>query len=138
MVDFETSKKYNQIVATIMANVLSERKIAGKIVLWDFQPDNPADRLYFNVASIVSDMEKEKIYLQMPFIDYLKMKWQFRKIRKNLRWCNPLIARELPEESKTSLYLIMDYIKEYYEEPSFDIFKQIQNEFYRWPDDNTL
>ena len=138
MVNLETEKKYNQIVATIMANVLSERKIAGKIVLWDFQQDSSADRLYFNVASIVSDKEKENIYLQMSFIDYLKLKWQFRKVRRNLRWCSPLIARELSDESKTSLYLIMDYIRDYYAEPNFDIFKQIQDEFYRWPDDNAL
>ena len=138
MVDFETEKKYNQIVATIMANVLSERKIAGKIVLWDFQQDSLADRLYFNVASIVSDKEKEHIYLQMPFIDYLKLKWQFRKIRKNLHWCSPMMARELPDESKTSIYILMDYIREYYEEPNFDVFDAIQNEFYRWPDHDTL
>ena len=54
------NKQYDEIVATIMANVLSERKIAGKIVLWDFQSNESLDRLYFNVASIVSDMEKER------------------------------------------------------------------------------
>ena len=138
MADFETEKKYNQIVATIMANVLSERKIAGRIVLWDFQSDQATDQLYFNVASIVSDMEKENIYLQMPFMDYLKLKWKFRKVRKNLRWCGPMMARELPDEAKTSIFILMDYIRDYYNEPNFNVFKQIENEFYRWPDDNAL
>lgn len=129
--ELETNKQYDEIVATIMANVLSERKIAGKIVLWDFQSNESLDRLYFNVASIVSDMEKENIYLQMPFIDYLKLKWQFHKIRKNLRWCSPMMARELPDESKTSIYIIMSFIAEYYN-IDMKIFEAIQNEFYSW------
>lgn len=129
--ELETNKQYDEIVATIMANVLSERKIAGKIVLWDFQSNESLDRLYFNVASIVSDMEKENIYLQMPFIDYLKLKWQFHKIRKNLRWCSPMMARELSDESKTSIYIIMSFIAEYYN-IDMKIFEAIQNEFYSW------
>lgn len=125
------NKQYDEIVATIMANVLSERKIAGKIVLWDFQSNESLDRLYFNVASIVSDIEKENIYLQMPFVDYLKLKWQFHKIRKNLRWCSPMMERELPDESKTSIYIIMSFIAEYYN-IDMKIFEAIQNEFYSW------
>ena len=131
MVDKETEIKYNQIVGTIMQNVFAERNVANKIVLWDFQESQPMDRLYFNVASIVADMGKERMYLQMPFIDYLKLKWQFRKKRKNLRWCSPIMTRELPDESKTSLYIIMSFIAEYYN-IDMKVFEDIQKEFYGW------
>ena len=130
-VDRETEIKYNQIVGTIMQNVFAERNVANKIVLWDFQESQPMDRLYFNVASIVADMGKERMYLQMPFIDYLKLKWQFRKKRKNLRWCSPIMTRELPDESKTSLYIIMSFIAEYYN-IDMKVFEDIQKEFYGW------
>lgn len=130
-VDRETEIKYNQIVGTIMQNVFAERNIANKIILWDFQESQSMDRLYFNVASIVADMGKERIYLQMPFFTYLKMKWRIRKTRKNLRWCGPLMARKLPNEAKTSVYILMDYVREYHD-VSYDTFEKINNEFYGW------
>ena len=130
-VDRETEIKYNQIVGTIMQNVLAERNIANKIVLWDFQEPQPMDRLYFNVASIIADMGKERMYVQMPLFAYLKMKWKRRKTRKNLRWCGPLRARQLPNEAKTSVYILMDYVREYYN-VSYDTFEAINNEFYGW------
>ena len=130
-VDKETEIKYNQIVGTIMQNVLAERNIVNKIILWDFQESQSMDRLYFNVASIVADMGKERMYIQMPLFAYLKMKWRRRKTRKNLRWCGPLRARELPDEAKTSVYILMDYVREYYDE-SYEIFEKINDEFYGW------
>lgn len=130
-VDRETEIKYNQIVGTIMQNVLAERNIANKIILWDFQESQPMDRLYFNVASIVADMDKECMYIQMPLFTYLKMKWKRRKTRKNLRWCGPLMKKRLPDEAKTSVYILVDYVREYYDE-SYEIFEEINNEFYGW------
>lgn len=130
-VDRETEIKYNQIVGTIMQNVFAERNIANKIILWDFQESQSMDRLYFNVASIVADMGKERIYLQMPFFTYLKMKWRRRKTRKNLRWCGPLRARKLLDEAKTSVYILMDYVREYYDITP-EVFAAINNEFYGW------
>jgi len=130
-VDRETEIKYNRIVGTILQNVLAERNITDKIILWDFQESQSMDRLYFNVASIVADMGKERMYLQMPFFTYLKMKWKRRKTRKNLRWCGPLRARQLPNEAKTSVYILMDYVREYYN-VSYDTFEKINNEFYGW------
>ena len=130
-VDRETEIKYNQIVGTIMQNVFAERNVANKIVLWDFQESQPMDRLYFNVASIVADMGKERMYIQMPFFAYLKMKWKRRKTRKNLRWCGPLRARKLPNKAKTSVYILMDYVREYYD-IALEVFEAINNEFYGW------
>lgn len=133
MVDRETEKKYDEIIGTIIQNVISERRIAGKIVLWDFQESQAMDRLYFNVASIVSDMNGEKLYIQAPLLTYLEMKWKRRKSRKNLRWCGPLMARQLPDEAKTSIYIIMDCVREYHD-IAFEVFEEINNEFYGWID----
>ena len=89
------------------------------------------DRLYFNVAAIVSDLRGEAMYLQMPFIAYVKLKWKRRKTRKNLRWVTPWMADKLPYEVKTSIYIIMDFIREYHDIP-YKMFEDIQNEFYSW------
>ena len=130
MVDKETEIKYNQIVGTIMQNVISECGLAGdKIVLWDFHEDQPYDRLYFNAAAIVANWKKKRMYVQMPFIDYVKFKWKRRKTHKNLRWCGPLMAHTLPDEAKTSIYLIMSFVAEYYN-IDMEVFKAIQDEFY--------
>lgn len=130
-VDFETEMKYNQVVGTIMQNVMSEAKIAHKIVLWDFNEEQPMNKLYFNVAALVADMYHQYIYVQMPLISYLKMKWKRRKTRRNLRWCSPWMARELPTESKTSVYVLMDFVREYYDVTE-DYMDDINSEFYGW------
>lgn len=127
----DTNKQYDEIVRTIMQNVLAERNIANRIVLWDFQEEQATDRLYFNVASIIADIYKENIYLQMPLIPYLKMKWHRRKGRKNLRWVGHFRANQLPEDAKTSVFILMDYVREYYDLP-YEIFEDINNEYYGW------
>ena len=127
----DTNKQYDEIVRTIMQNVLAERNIASRILLWDFQEEQATDRLYFNVASIIADIYKENIYLQMPLIPYLKMKWRRRKGRKNLRWVGHFRANQLPEDAKTSVFILMDYVREYYDLP-YEIFEDINNEYYGW------
>ena len=131
MDDKEKFGRYDEIVNTILMNVLVERKRCNKILLWDFTPDLPADRLYFNVAAVVADMNKECIYLNMPFLDYLKFKWKRRKSRKNLRYFGPLQAKELDNEFKTSVYLIMDFITEQMA-ITHDFFKEINDAYYGW------
>lgn len=131
-IDKETEIRYNQIVGTIMQNVISECGLAGdKIVLWDFHEDQPYDRLYFNAAAIVANWKKKRMYVQMPFINYVRFKWKRRKTHKNLRWCSPLMAHTLPNDAKTSIYLIIDFVREYYGE-TYDTFEKINNEFYGW------
>lgn len=132
MVDKETEIRYNQIVGTIMQNVISECGLAGdRIVLWDFHEDQPYDRLYFNAAAIVANWKKKRMYVQMPLINYVKFKWKRRKTHRSLRWCGPLMARALPSEAKTSIYLIMSFVAEYYN-IDMEVFKTIQDEFYTW------
>ena len=113
-VDKETEIKYNQIIGTLMQNVIAQYGAADhKIVLWDFQENQPYDRLYFNVAA------------------YLKFKWHRRKTRKNLRWCGPLMARKLSDNARTSIYLLVDFVREFYGEKP-ETFEKINEEFYGW------
>ena len=122
---------YDTVVGTIMSNVIVERQRCGKIILWDFQEDNDWDRLYFNVAAIVADMNNEVMYLQMPFWKYVKMKWKRRKQRKNLRYLSRSRAESVPCESRTSIYIIMSFIAEFYNLDK-DYFGKINSEYYGW------
>ena len=122
---------YDTVVGTIMSNVIVERQRCGKIILWDFQEDNDWDRLYFNVATIIADMNKEPIYLQMPFWEYVKMKWKRRKQRKNLRYLSRSRAEDIPYENRTSVYILMDFIRNFYNLDK-DYFKKINDEYYGW------
>lgn len=122
---------YDTVVGTIMSNVIVERQRCGKIILWDFQEDNDWDRLYFNVAAIVADMNREPIYLQMPFWKYVKMKWKRHKQRKNLRYLSRSRAENIPYESRTSVYILMDFIRNFYDLDK-DYFGKINSEYYGW------
>lgn len=122
---------YDEVVGTILSNITVERFRCGKIVLWDFQEDNNWDRLYFNVASILADVDHDVIYLQMPYWKYLKMKWKRHKQRKNLRYLYSWRAKTIPPENKTSVYIIMDFIRAYYGLPE-SYFKEINDEYYGW------
>ena len=65
-------KKYgirSKSIGTILKNILVERERCGKILLWDFNPVDHGDRLYFNIATIVADLNREPIYLNMHLID---------------------------------------------------------------------
>ena len=131
MDDKEKFGRYDEIVNTILKNILVERERCGKILLWDFNPIDHGDRLYFNIAAIVADINKEPIYLNMPLFDYLKLKWKRRKSRKNLRYFGPSHAAKLDNEHKTSIYIIMDFIRE---QMNFDysLYKDINDEYYGW------
>ena len=124
----ETKKQNDQIIGTIIQNVIAESNRAdGKIVLWDFQPSNAIDRLYYHVACIVADIYDKQIYLEMGFLEYLRFKKKNKK-RKNLHW----IWRKwnlIPDEAKTSVYIIMDFVRESYG-VDIDIFDKINKEYY--------
>ena len=121
--------KYDEIVQVIMRNILVERERVGKFLLYDFQPQMDADRLYFNVANVAATMRKEKLYLNMPLKDYIKFRKKRGKKWSNLRWYFPLELRKLDAEYKTSIYIIMEFIKETLELP-YNIFKEINDEYY--------
>ena len=122
---------YDKIVNSIYLNICAERNYAGEIILWDFQENNPVDRLYFNVAAAASDIYGVNIYLNMSLINFIKFAWKRRKVRKNICWLSPRIAKTLPSDAKTSVYLIMEYVAEHYG-ISMDKFEEINNEYYGW------
>lgn len=124
-------KHYDEIVKTIVLNVEAERQYAGKIILWDFHEEKDSDKLYFNVAAMVADIYNELMYVQMPLIPYLKMKWKRRKTRKNLRRLGRRVIKTLPVQSQTSIGIIMEFVKNHYKETD-EIFTEINNEYYGW------
>jgi hypothetical protein len=124
----ETNKQYDEIVAKLMQNILAEANLAdGKIVLWDFQPTNTLDRLYYHVACIVADLFEKDIYLEMSFWEYLRFKYK-NKNRKNLHWVWRKHTK-LPDECKTSIYIIVECVREYFKVP-ITIFDDILKEYY--------
>lgn len=126
-------KLYDSVVSTIMSNVMVECARCGKILLYDFKPELDMDKLYFNVAAIVADMSKEKLYLHMPFWDYIKLRIKFKKKRTNLVWFPPWAEKKLEDENKTSVSIIMSFVAEKLE-ISEDLFKEINDEYYGWVD----
>ena len=119
---------YDKIVGTIVQNVIAESNLSnGDIVLWDLEPYNALDRLYYNVACLVSDIYDKQIYIETTLLNYLKIKMKNRK-RKNLHW----VWRKhtnLPNECKTSVYIIMEHVRQYYDIP-IETFDKINKEYY--------
>ena len=126
-------KLYDSVVSTIMSNVMVECARCGKILLYDFKPELDMDKLYFNVAAIVADMSKEKLYLHMPFWDYVRFRMKFWKKRTNLKWFSPWAEKKLKEEYKTSVDMIMFFVSEQLD-VLIDLFKEINDEYYGWVD----
>lgn len=125
--------QYDNVVSTIMTNILIERERCGKYILYDFQPSNDADKLYFNVATIATDLYREKIYLGMPLLDFIFFWKKRRKKRHNLRWLNPIQKKKLSDEDKTSVSIIMDFICVQLK-LNYRLFKEINDEYYGWID----
>lgn len=125
--------QYDNVVKTVMTNILVERERCGKYILYDFQPSNDADKLYFNVTTIAADLNKEKIYLGMPLLDFIFFWKKIRKKRHNLRWLNPIQKKKLSDENKTSVSIIMDFICTQLK-LNYRLFKEINDEYYGWID----
>ena len=124
----ETNKTYDKIVGTIMQNVIAESNLAGgKVVLWDFHPENAVDRLYYYVACIVADLYDKQMYLEMTLWRFIKFKFKNRK-RKNIHWVNRRHT-SLPPECQTSVFIIMDCVREF-QGIDINIFDDINKEYY--------
>ena len=124
---------YDTVVSTIMSNVMVERARCGKILLYDFRPELDMDKLYFNVAAIVADMSREKLYLHMPLRDYIRFRMKFWKKRTNLRWFSPWAEKKLEDGNKTSVGIIMSFVEEQLKLPK-GLFKEINDAYYGWWD----
>ena len=121
--------QYDNVVKTVMTNILVERERCGKYILYDFQPSDDANKLYFNVATIAADLNTEKIYLGMPLLDFIFFWKKRRKKRHNLRWLNPIQKKKLSDENKTSVAIIMDFICVQLK-LNYRLFKEINDEYY--------
>ena len=130
MTEMEKYVMYANVVRTIMTNILIERGRCEKYLLYNFNPTKGAEKLYYNVAAIASDGNREKLYLDMPFFSYLKFKFE-RKKRKNIRWFNPIYKIRLKDELKVSVSDIMNFIREDLN-LSDELYDLINNEYYGW------
>lgn len=126
-------KKYDKVVATVLINVIIEKERCGKFLIYDFDQTDDGNKLYFNVTTIEADLQKEKIYLDMPLLDFLSFWKKRRKNRRNLRWLNPIQKKRLPAENKTSTSIMMDFICERLK-LNYHLFKEINDEYYGWID----
>lgn len=126
-------KQYDQVVQTVMTNILVERQRCGKFIIYDFDQTEDGNKLYFNVTAVAADLNKEKIYLNMPLLDFIFFWKKRRKNRKNLRWLNPIQKKKLSDEDKTSVSIIMDFICVQLK-LNYRLFKEINDEYYGWID----
>lgn len=131
--NFEQGKiyQYDNIVQTIMTNVLIEHARLGGFVLKDFKPTNGAQKLYFNITAVAADLSKELIYLDMPLLSYLKLRLKFGRKRKNLRHFTSRYKNEIDIVEAIEVQEMMDFV---YKELSLEgeIFEEINNEYYGW------
>lgn len=126
--ELKTNQQYDEIIALLMQNVLAEsNRAGGQVVLWDFQPSNAIDRVYYHAACNIADIYDKQIYLEMKLWDYLKFKYKNRQ-RKNLHWVSRKHTN-IPAAARTSVYIIVDHVRNYLDIP-LSIFDDILKEYY--------
>lgn len=121
-------KIYNNVVSTIMTNILIERERNGFFLLYNFNPNNEEDKLYFNITAIAADLRKENIFLNISLFNFLKFKFTHRK-RKNLKWFSLFKNRKLNDEFKIDISTLMNFISEQLNISS-ELFEMINKEYY--------
>lgn len=79
-------KLKDQIVSSIFSNILVERnRNQSKIILKDFDENNPAHLLFLEISKICSDVYDTYIYIDSSFIDYWKLYFKNKKYRKKIK-----------------------------------------------------
>lgn len=80
-------KLYDEIVGTVVANVLAESaRTDNKIYLKWFESDQASHNVYFEGASIAAAVLKTQIYMDMPLHKYILFKFKNWRRRKLLKW----------------------------------------------------
>ena len=126
----DNTKQYDEIINLLIQNVIAEQNRCGLIIIWCFNPDDEAHRLYFNAAAIVADFQKQPIYLDMKFFPYLKLRWKMRK-RRNLRYLRWSAAYKWQLEKATSVNILINHVCNYLQiDRSF--LNEINDEYYGW------
>lgn len=126
----EVIQEYDKIVQAIMTNVLIEKERLGNFIIYKFNPDDDAQKLYFNVTTVAADLIRQPIYLDMSLWTYLRFRFKFGRKRRNLRWFGRL-RRKVNAKEIVDTQELMDFIGK-----EFDIdrkmFNNINNEYYGW------
>lgn len=129
-IDMKTIQEYDKIVQAVMTNILIEKERLGNFIIYKFNPDDDAQKLYFNVTAVAADLTRQPIYLDMSLWTYLCFRFKFGRKRKNLRWFGRL-RREVNTKEIVDTQELMDFISK-----EFDIdrkmFNNINNEYYGW------
>ena len=129
-IDIETIKEYDKIVQAVMTNVLIEKERLGNFIIYKFNPDDNAQKLYFNVTAVAADLNRQPIYLDMSLWTYLRFRFKFGRKRKNLRWFGWL-RRKVNTKEIVDTQELMDFIgKEFNIDRK--MFNNINNEYYGW------
>lgn len=126
-------KLYDDVISTIMTNILVERHRNAKFLIYSFDQYDDTNKLYFNVTAVAADLNKEKIYLDMPLLDFIFFWKKRRKKRRNLRWLNPIQKKKISDDNKVKASTIMDFICEQLD-LNYRLFKEINDEYYGWVD----
>lgn len=127
---------YDEIIGTLLMNVLAEEKRCGKVVLKNFHVENPAHRLYFEAAVIANAISRAPIYMDMSLWEYLRFKYQKRhkKMRKTIRRYTTPVAAEMKVEA-TKIGTILDHVASYYNIDN-EVYGDILKEYYEVTDEN--
>lgn len=127
---------YDDIIGTLLMNVLSEDQRCGDIVLKDFHAERFSHKLYFEAAIIANAICHSPIYLNMPLIEYLKFKYSKRnkKMHKSIHRYNTLVAGTL-KAAPTQLSLILDHVADYYKIDN-EVYTKIYKEYYEVKNEN--
>lgn len=105
-------KLYDEIVGTVVANVLAEStRTDNKIYLKWFESDQASHNVYFEGASIAAAVLKTQIYMDMPLHKYILFKFKNWRRRKLLKWVR---TKKVPE-SATQIQLIINHISTHFE-----------------------
>lgn len=119
----DKQRYYDEIVSTIIQNVLAEYQHNGRFVISNFNPSFAADRLYFEASLIASEFyNNEPIYIHAPFLTYWHFKFTHWKLRKIIKYTGKLYG-------VTSVSVIMEHVRKYYD-LDWSVFGDIVKEFY--------
>lgn len=119
----DKQRYYDEIVSTIIQNVLAEHQRNGYFVINNFNPSFAADKLYFEASLIASEFcNNEPIYIHAPFLSYWHFKLTHWKLRKIIKYTGKLYGI-------TSVSVIMEHVRKYYD-LDWSVFSDIVKEFY--------
>ena len=105
-------KLYDEIVGTVVANVLAEStRTDNKIYLKWFESGQASHNVYFEGACIAAAVLKTQIYMDMPLHKYILFKFKNWRRRKLLKWVR---TKKVPE-SATQIQLIIKHISTHFE-----------------------